>query len=64
MPAADVPVGMSGCGGPAVTPVCCRRCFLRLDDAFTLPVTTWAFNGHGQLPGIVVELQVIGKQQL
>ena len=44
------PVGMSGCGGPAVTPVCCRRCFLRLDDAFTLPVTTWAFN-DGQLPG-------------
>ena len=41
---------MSGCGGPAVTPVCCRRCFLRLDDAFTLPVTTWAFN-DGQLPG-------------
>ena len=25
---------MSGCGGPAVTPVCCHRCFLRLDDAF------------------------------
>ena len=40
---------MSGCSGPAVTPVCCHRCFLRLDDAFTLPVTTWAFD-DGQLP--------------
>ena len=44
------PVGMSGCGGPAVTPVCYHRCFLRLDDAFTLPVTTWAFD-DGQLLG-------------
>ena len=41
---------MSGCSGPAVTPVCCHRCFLRLDDAFTLPVTTWAFD-DGQLLG-------------
>ena len=41
---------MSGCSGPAVTPVCCHRCFLRLDDAFTLPVTAWAFD-DGQLLG-------------
>ena len=43
---------MSGCGGPAVTPVCCHRCFLRLDDATFHPTghdvgfqrwaTTWA----------------------
>ena len=40
------PVGVSGWGGPADTPVCCRRwerCFaLRLDDSSTLPATTWA----------------------
>ena len=47
---------MSGCSGPAVTPVCCHRCFLRLDDAFTLPVTTWALD-DGQLLG--QELSII-----
>ena len=49
------PVGVSGWGGPAGTPVCCRRwerCFaLRLDDSSTLPATTWAFDGHGLLLG-------------
>ena len=49
------PVGVSGWGGPAGTPVCCRRweqCFaLRLDDSSTLPATTWAFDDHGLLLG-------------
>ena len=44
------PVGMPGWGWPAVTPVYCRRCFLRLEDASTLPVTTRAFY-DGQLLG-------------
>ena len=49
------PVGVSGWGGPAGTPVCCRRwerCFaLRLDDSSTLPATTWVFDDHGLLLG-------------
>ena len=42
------PVGVSGWGGPAGAPVCCRRCVMRLEDASTLPVTTWATAAEGR----------------
>ena len=42
------PVGVSGWGGPAGTPVCCRRCVMRLEDASTLPVTTRATAAEGR----------------